>query len=122
MSFPFRPTVAAGLALALLATPGCAGRRKKREKAAALAAQADARPREIGEVTLVNPELGFALIDVDMGFAPPTGVALKTFPRGTAPAPDAETSILTVSEERRPPFLAVDVVRGEPQKGDAVYR
>lgn len=79
-------------------------------------------PIEVGTVTLVNSALGFVLIDTDMGFTPPKGMALKTFPAGVEPAPDAETSILTVSAERRPPFIAADIVKGEPQKGDAVFQ
>ncbi len=104
----------------LLVAPGCAGKRKSEAKAAAT--KAAVAPREIGKIALVNPEFGFALIDVDMGFAPRLGTALKTFPHGAEPAPNAETSILTVSRERRPPFIAVDVVRGLPQKGDAVFQ
>lgn len=120
MFSPSRLIVSALLLAFLPLLPGCAHGKKAEEKSAAT--KTAPVPRKIGQIALVNSELGFALIDVDMGFAPLSGTALKTFPRGSEPMPDAETAILTVSQERRPPFIAVDVVRGQPQKGDAVYQ
>jgi hypothetical protein len=94
---------------ALLCTTGCATKPKP-------SPTRTLEPRFLGTVALVNEKLGFALLDVGTLYLPAEGVALKTFsPTG------AETGVLAVSKERRPPFVVADVVKGTPQKGDRVF-
>lgn len=71
--------------------------------------------RRVGTITLVNEEARFVLIDG--GVLPPAsaGAALKCFSNGT------ETGVLTVSPERKPPFIIADIVKGAPHRGDEVF-
>jgi hypothetical protein len=99
--------------LACLAANGCSvfHRKKKQEPAQT---EQKAEPRRIGTVALVNDELHFALVDTGTLYQPPKGTALKTFANGR------QTGVLTVSGERKPPFIAADVAQGTPAHGDDV--
>jgi hypothetical protein len=103
----------------LLAGPcGCAKDRKfwpfKKTAKATRARGAD--PQRVGTITLVNEEQGFALVDFGTRDVPEAGTALKVFGDG------AETAILAVGEVRRRPFVAADIVKGMPRKGDVVFK
>lgn len=73
-------------------------------------------PRMVGTIVLINEAMGFALIDAGMSFAGTSEQALKSF------SGDKETGVLTISEERRRPFLIADIVKGAPKKGDQVFQ
>ena len=70
-------------------------------------------PRLVGTVTMING--GFALVDVGTLYSPEPGTALKCFSAGE------ETAVLTVSPERRRPFITADIVKGMPHPGDEVF-
>ena len=76
----------------------------------------DARHQLLGTVTLADETNGFVLIDMGSYVPPPAGQALKTF------SGEAESGVLAVSPERRPPFVVADIVRGAPKRGDSVYQ
>jgi hypothetical protein len=90
---------------------GCAS--KKREHPAP-GASAIAGPRRVGTVAVVNADLRFVLVDVGSQYTPPAGMALKSF------SGSAETGILAVSPEKQRPFIAADIIKGEPKVGDVV--
>jgi hypothetical protein len=71
--------------------------------------------RQVGVIALVNDAERFVLIDTGMTIAPQPGRALKTFTNGL------ESGVLTVSPERKAPFVTADIVQGAPQKGDTVF-
>ena len=71
--------------------------------------------RLIGTIVLVDVTNRFVLIDVGVNIAPEPGHALKAF------ADEAESAVLAVSAERRPPFIVADIVKGDPRRGDSVY-
>jgi hypothetical protein len=73
-------------------------------------------PRRIGAVAAVNTATRFVVIDVGTLFSPPAGATLKTYRART------ETSTLTVTPERKRPFIVADIVKGDPEKGDLVYQ
>ena len=72
-------------------------------------------PHLVGTVELVNEPLGFVLIDAGSLYLPGAGKALKCFSNGT------ESGVLTVSPERKGPFVTADIVKGSPHKGDQVF-
>lgn len=81
-----------------------------------LAVSAASGPRRVGTVAFVNNDLHFVLIDVGSLYIPAAGQALKTFSGGT------ESGIVSVSPERKRPFIAADIVKGAPQKDDDVFQ
>lgn len=88
---------------------GCAGPPKKK------AANIPPSHRLVGTIMVVNEEQHFVLIDTESSFPAAVGTALKSFSNG------AETGVLTVSPEVKPPFMIADIVSGTPQKGDQVF-
>lgn len=103
------------IALALaggLMLSGCAWVRHRH--AAKEADAAPVGPRRVGRVAVVNEDLHFVLVDVGSLYTPAAGTALKSFSGGT------ETGILAVNPERSRPFIAADIVKGEPKVGDDV--
>jgi hypothetical protein len=72
-------------------------------------------PHLLGRIALVNENLKFVLIDVGTYYSPKPGQALKTFRAGT------QTGILAVTPEYKRPFVAADIIQGNPAPGDAVY-
>ncbi|MDP9292356.1 MAG: hypothetical protein M3O82_08335 [Verrucomicrobiota bacterium] len=70
----------------------------------------------MGTVAFVNNDLHFVLIDVGSLYVPAAGQALKTF---TGPT---ESGIVSVSPERKRPFISADIVKGAPQKEDDVFQ
>ena len=81
-----------------------------------MAVQPPRVPQIVGTITLVNPALGFVLVDVRAFEYPAVGLALKCFADGK------ETAILMVSPEKNRPFIIADIVKGTPNKGDLVYQ
>ena len=75
-----------------------------------------ANPERIGTIILVNEEERFALVDFGTKDVPNQGAALKVFGDGV------ETAVLAVGDVRRRPFVAADIVKGMPRKGDLVFR
>jgi len=65
---------------------------------------------------LVNEEESFALVDFGTRDVPEKGAALKVFGEG------AETAVLAVGDVRHRPFVAADIVKGMPRKGELVFR
>lgn len=105
----------AGLALAgALFASGCSILPHSRKPAAT--ASAPAGPRKVGTVAFVNNDLHFVLIDVGSLYIPASGQALKTFTGAT------ESGIVSVSPERKRPFISADIVKGAPQKEDDVFQ
>lgn len=101
---------ATALFLALL-FQGCAIFRHSRKTP-----EAHAPPRLAGSVAFVNDSLHFVLVDVGSFYSPASGDALKTFRDGK------ETGVLTVTAERKRPFVSADIARGEPRQGDDVFQ
>lgn len=98
------------MTLALCGLAGCALLGKKRP-----AAPPERQPRRVGTVALVGRDHSFALIDVGLHYLPPAGRALKAFRDGQ------ETGVLAVSGERNGPFVAADIVGGQPGQGDEIF-
>jgi hypothetical protein len=73
-------------------------------------------PERVGEIVLLNEEAKFVLVDLDRGIPPDSGTALKVMRQGV------EVGVLALGDVRRRPFIVADIVRGNPQKGDVVYR
>lgn len=82
-------------------------------KAAAPVPPAKPAPRRVGTVAVVHE--GFVLVDVGTLYAPEAGTALKCMSGGE------ETAVLTVSPERRAPFITADIVKGTPHRGDEAF-
>ena len=71
----------------------------------------------IGQVAVVNEERRFVLIDLESSlYIPAPGVALQTLQGAT------QTARLKVSPERKRPFIAADILDGEPKVGDRVVQ
>ena len=71
----------------------------------------------IGEVAVVDEEKRFVLIDLENSlYVPAPGAALRTR------NPQGETGHLKASPEQKRPFVAADIVDGNPAVGDQVVR
>jgi hypothetical protein len=107
------------LLLVALATGGCshfARHKRPADEAAPTGPEQPPAPAFIGKVALVNEELKFALIETTLTDFPLPGTALKCMRNGQ------EAAIVTVSPERKRPFVSADIVKGSPQQGDEVYQ
>ncbi|MEO8043600.1 MAG: hypothetical protein ABI674_01730 [Spartobacteria bacterium] len=94
------------------ALSGCAAARPK-----APSPTAALKPRVVGEVVVVDEEKHFVLIDLQSNlYVPAPGTALST--RNTG----GETAHLKASPEQKRPFIAADIVDGEPAVGDQVMK
>lgn len=109
-----------GLCIALTAgTTGCKSMPtlfKPKKKKEDVRVERATVPERVGEIVLLNEEAKFALVDLDAGNAPPAGTALKVMRQGV------EVGVLALGDIRRRPFFVADIVKGEPKKGDLVYR
>ena len=96
----------------ILALTGCApGTSPKAPAAAAIG------PRVVGEVAVVDEEKRFVLIDLDSNlYVPAPGAALRTTNA------TGETAHLKASPEQKRPFVAADIIDGDPAVGDQVVR
>jgi hypothetical protein len=95
---------------------GSMGSKKKGNKEDGVRVEKATVPERVGEVVLFNEDARFVLIDLATGNPPESGTALKVM-RG-----HEEVGVVTVGDVRRRPFVVADVVKGEPQKGDVVFR
>ncbi len=100
--------------LVCLSVCACAGHASHSKKKAVEANQ-KAGHRLVGTIVAVNQEQRFVLIDTGSSYPAEVGEALKSFSNG------AETGVLSVSPEVKPPFMIADIVSGSPQKGDQVF-
>jgi hypothetical protein len=108
------PTIAAGSALLLGALNGCEAPPRRNPPTPAAAAQAAV---EVGRVTIVNRENHFVLIDLESNlYVPAPGTPL------TSISPTGKTARLKASPEQKRPFIAADILDGEPSPGDRVVR
>ena len=81
------------------------------------ATSAPPEPVVIGEVAVVDEGKRFVLIDLASSlYVPPPGAALRTA-NATGP-----TGRLVASPEQKRPFVAADIVEGDPAVGDEVLR
>jgi hypothetical protein len=83
----------------------------------AQASAAAVAPRVVGEVAVVDEEKRFVLIDLESNlYVPAPGAALRAI--------NAKGGIahLKASPEQKRPFVAADIVDGDPAVGDEVVR
>lgn len=66
-------------------------------------------PSWMGRVVMVDKEHGFALVDTGAPVFLPVGAKLLAFSEGR------RTAVLRVTAENRPPYLALEILEGEPQ-------
>ena len=110
LPMPFVPSILIAC-LSVLTLTACAPRTRSNAPAAALG------PRVVGEVTVVDEEKRFVLIDLESNlYVPAPGTALRTTNA------QGETSHLKASPEQKRPFVAADIVDGDPAVGDQVVR
>jgi hypothetical protein len=105
--------IAAAIGSALLQA-GCAARSKP--------AVVDASGRQpsivVGEVALVDEKRGFVLVDLESNlYVPAPGRALRSIS-----ASSGETAHLRASAEQKRPFIAADILDGDPAVGDVVVQ
>lgn len=74
-------------------------------------------PRVVGEVAVVDEEKRFVLIDLESYLYVPTPGALLRVTNAKG-----EIAHLRASPEQKRPFVAADIVDGEPAVGDQVTR
>ena len=73
--------------------------------------------RHVGEVAIVDAGKGFVLVDLGSSlYVPEPGETLH------ASNASGETAQLQASPEQNRPFVAADIVEGNPQVGDEVYQ
>ena len=109
-----RLLIAGGLALGVLG--GCSLEPKPAPGSSA-AVTAPTRPIRIGEVKVIDERKRFVLIDLQANlYLPQPGVMLR------AMRDSAETARLKVSPERKRPFIAADIIEGDPAVGDEVLQ
>lgn len=91
----------------LLAAPGCSllGKKNKDIPEATL-------PSWLGRVVMVDANHRFALVDTGTPVRPPVGAMVMTF------RDKQRTSTLRVTEEVRPPYLALEILEGLPALDD----
>jgi hypothetical protein len=105
-------TVAAAIALSFFFI-GCAAKTRP----AAATPGAVTAPVVVGEIAVVDEEKRFVLIDLDSNlYVPPPGLALRSVNAA------GKTARLKASPEQKRPFIAADIVDGEPAVGDQVVR
>ncbi len=75
------------------------------------------KPRLVGEVAVVDEEKRFVLIDLESNlYVPAPGTALRATNRSD------KTAHLKASPEQKRPFIAADIIDGDPIVGDQVFR
>ena len=105
-------TIVGAATSSLLPFTGCATKPRP-----AAAASLPARPSVVGEIAVVDEGKRFVLIDLDSNLhVPAPGAALRSINATGAAAH------LKASPEQKRPFIAADIVDGEPAVGDEVVR
>jgi hypothetical protein len=108
----FRLTIIGTAAFLLFTGASCAPRAQPTAGRAA-----PTRPVVIGEVAVVDEEKKFVLIDLDSNlYVPAPGTTLR------ATNASGGTAHLRASPEQKRPFIAADIVDGDPAVGDQVER
>jgi hypothetical protein len=79
------------------------------------ASPAKPQAQQIGSISLIHPDYGFALIQTRKGFSLPDGTELKSY----SPA-GASTGKLKSTPARQGSFITADIASGNPKKGDLV--
>ena len=69
-------------------------------------------PTWVGRVVMVDAVHRFVLVDAGSGSAPAAGRDVVTL------RDKRQTALLRVTAEARPPYIAMDIVEGEPALGD----
>jgi hypothetical protein len=102
----------------VLALSGCAPQTRAKTPAAAAAANAATlEPRVVGEVAVVDEEKHFVLVDLESNlYVPAPGTALR------ATNANGGVAHLKASPEQKRPFVAADIIDGDPSVGDQVVR
>ena len=78
---------------------------------------APVNPVPVGEIAVVNTTEHFVLIDLSSNlYVPPADTPLRAVRAGTVAAH------LKTSLERKPPFVAADIIDGAPAVGDQVVQ
>ena len=104
--------IAGAATSSLLTFPGCASQPRT-----ATAAPRPARPSVVGEIAVVDEEKRFVLIDLGSNlYVPAPGAAMHSINAAGA------TAHLKASPEQKRPFIAADIIDGEPAVGDEVVR
>jgi hypothetical protein len=72
---------------------------------------------EVGRITIINQKNRFVLIDLESNlYVPAPGTPLISI------SPTGKTAHLKASAEQKRPFIAADILDGEPAVGDRVVR
>ena len=69
-------------------------------------------PSWIGRVVMVDTVHRFVLVDTGASMAPAAGTLVTTLRE------KQRTGLLRVTEDARPPYVALEILEGEPQSGD----
>jgi hypothetical protein len=106
-SLPLRIFISTLTLVGLLVAPGCTllGKKNKDVPEATL-------PSWLGRVVMVDAVHRFALVDTGAPVRPPVGAPVMTF------RDKQRTSTLRVTEEARPPYLALEIIEGLPALDD----
>ncbi len=102
----------------VLALTSCASQTSGKTSGAAATAKASApEPSVVGEVAVVDEEQHFVLVDLESNlYVPAPGTALR------AMNAKGEIAHLKTSPEQKRPFVAADIIDGDPAVGDQVVR
>jgi len=104
--------IAGAATSSLLTFPSCAS-----QPQTATAAPRPAHPSVVGEIAIVDEEKRFVLIDLGSNlYVPAPGTAMHSINAAGA------TAHLKASSEQKRPFIAADIIDGEPAVGDEVVR
>ncbi|CAN5525903.1 hypothetical protein BH18VER2_BH18VER2_16260 [soil metagenome] len=113
LTHPMRATFLLSIFGLLFALSGCAPTARPK----APGPPAAARARVVGQVAVVDEEKLFVLIDLESNlYVPPPGTELRTANAA------GETAHLKASPEQKRPFIAADIVSGDPAVGDEVLK
>jgi hypothetical protein len=75
-------------------------------------------PAYVGEISVLNRDAHFVLVDVSPTMSPPPPASELT----ARNAEGVESARLKVTPENKRPFIAADIVSGSPKRGDRVYQ
>ena len=104
--------IAGAATSSLLTFPGCASQPRT-----PTVAPRPALPSVVGEIAIVDEEKCFVLIDLGSNlYVPAPGAAMHSTNAAGA------TAHLKASPEQKRPFIAADIIDGEPAVGDEVVR
>ena len=106
-------TIAGAGLFSLFGVTGCAPKAPPTPPASAHAS----RPEVVGEITVVDEEKHFVLIDLEANlYVPPPDTPLQAI------GPSGKVAHLKASPEQKRPFIAADILDGNPAVGDEVTR